>query len=298
MNRRDMLRLVLTGGALALGVACAAPAPSAAPPAGTPARPNPAPATPAPAATTTQRQIPAAAASESQNGATPRPGGTLRLGTLGDLVSLDGHASGPFDTLYQVWDLLGVEDEHLNLQPVLAESFDWSTDTRQLKFNLRKGVTWHTGRDFTSDDVRWNLERVRDPKVGGGILASYVKPLVEIETPDKWTIVLKSNDPWPGVYDFIQHLNIIDPVTAQGPDGPNKPVGTGPFMVGRIRPGRPPPPREKPRLLASGSALSRRDRLHVLQRPTVNGCAVRGRRSGRRPVTHLARYAALPAGSE
>jgi ABC-type transport system substrate-binding protein len=34
---------------------------------------------------------------------------------------------------------------------------------------------------------------------------------------------------WPGVFDFIQHLNIIDPVTVQGPDGPIKPVGTGPF---------------------------------------------------------------------
>jgi peptide/nickel transport system substrate-binding protein len=203
MKRREVLRLLGAGGITALGVACASPAPSAPIAAGTPVPPN---------------------------SSAPRTGGTLRLGTLGDLVSLDGHASGPFDTLYQVWDLLGVEDDHLNLQPVLAESFDWSTDTRQLKFNLRKGVTWHTGRDFTSDDVRWNLERVRDPKVGGGILASYVKPLSSIEMPDKSTIILKSDDPWPGVFDFIQHLNIIDPVTVQGPDGPDKPVGTGPFV--------------------------------------------------------------------
>ncbi|MBV9898911.1 MAG: ABC transporter substrate-binding protein [Chloroflexi bacterium] len=205
MNRRQTLRLLAASGGAALLTACAAPAPSSPTTPGTPV-------------------------AKSASTPTPRSGGTLRLGTLGDLVTLDGHASGPFDTLYQVWDLLGVEDEKLNLTPVLAESLDWSADARQLKFNLHKGVTWHTGREFTSDDVRWNLERVRDPKVGGGILASYVKPLTAIETPDKSTIVLKSDDPWPGVFDFIQHLNMIDPVTAQGPDGPNKPVGTGPFM--------------------------------------------------------------------
>src|ERR1044071_3255323 len=101
MKRRQVLRLLAGGGIIALGAACVPPAPSA--------RVNPGTSIP---------QTPAA----------PRAGGTLRLGTLGDLASLDGHASGPFDTLYQVWDLLGVEDEKLELQPVLAESFEWSSD--------------------------------------------------------------------------------------------------------------------------------------------------------------------------
>ena len=39
------------------------------------------------------------------------------------------------------------------------------------------------------------------------------------------------------VFDFIQHLNIIDPVTVQGPDGPNKPVGTGSVCVHGVHPG-------------------------------------------------------------
>jgi peptide/nickel transport system substrate-binding protein len=215
--RREMLGLLALSGIATLSAACSSAAPSVAT------------ATPVARVGTTPAVSGAGTPQSQPTSAQPRTGGSLRLGTLGDLVSLDGHASGPFDTLYQVWDLLGVEDEKLELQPVLAESFEWSSDARQLKFNLRKGVTWHTGRDFTSQDVRWNLERVRDPKVGGGILASYVRPLTAIETPDDWTIILKSDDPWPGVYDFIQHLNIIDPVTAQGPDGPNKPVGTGPF---------------------------------------------------------------------
>jgi peptide/nickel transport system substrate-binding protein len=227
-SRRAALRWLSLSGSVALVAGCTSPAPVA------PATAAPAAATPTRSAAVAAQVVPTSlsAPTAAVEPVQPKRGGTLRLGTLGDIVSLDGHASGPFDTLYQVWDLLAVEDEHLNLVPVLAESYEWSADARQLKFTLRKGAQFHTGRAVTSDDIRWNMERVRDPKVGGGILASYVKPLTAIELPDTYTIILKSDDPWPGVFDFIQHLNILDPVTMQGPAGATTPVGTGPFVFG------------------------------------------------------------------
>jgi extracellular solute-binding protein (family 5) len=53
----------------------------------------------------------------------------------------------------------------------------------------------------------------------------------EVQTPDPSTVVLISDQPRPGVFDFFEYFNIVDPVAAEGPDGATKPVGSGPFML-------------------------------------------------------------------
>ena len=67
-----------------------------------------------------------------------------------------------------------------------------SSDSKRLKLNLRKGVTFHDGREFTSDDVKWNFLRVRDPKVGAGAFVGQSNWFSSFDTPDKNTIILKS----------------------------------------------------------------------------------------------------------
>src|SRR6185437_9477195 len=122
------------------------------------------------------------------------------------------------------------QDEKLVPQPRLAESFDWSSDGKQLKLNLLKGVQFHTGRELTADDIVWNLKRATgDNKLNGGVWVATFRPMTSVEAADKYTVVLKSEQPWPGVFDALELLNIVDPVTMQGPDGPRKPVGTGPM---------------------------------------------------------------------
>jgi len=111
----------------------------------------------------------------------------------------------------------------------LAESWDINSDFTQFKLNLRKGVQYHSGREFTSDDVLWNFLRVKDPAIGGGIFASYVAPLKSVEAPDKYTVVITANQPYPYVSHILQTMNMLDPATMQQPDGVNNPVGTGPF---------------------------------------------------------------------
>ena len=90
---------------------------------------------------------------------------------------------------------------------MLTESWDLSSDFTQVKFNLRKGVQFHSGREFTSDDVKYNLMHVRDPKVGAGSLVAFSKWWT-IDTPDKYTIVLKSDAPRPLLWDYLEYLNI------------------------------------------------------------------------------------------
>jgi len=49
-------------------------------------------------------------------------------------------------------------------RPMLAESWTAAEDLKTWTFNLRKGVVWHNGEEFTADHVKWNIERWLDPK--------------------------------------------------------------------------------------------------------------------------------------
>src|SRR5215207_6322588 len=161
LNRRAALQLLLSGTGVALLSACTS--------AQAPAAPTVAP-TAAPKPTQPPVQVaatPTPAAKPQTSAAQPKSGGTLRLGMVGDVSTLDGHNTTPnqFDTTWSVFDRLISYDARLQPQAELAESWDLSPDLRQIKLNLRKGVQWHSGREFTSDDVNYNLLRVRDAKL-------------------------------------------------------------------------------------------------------------------------------------
>ncbi len=161
----------------------------------------------------------------------PKPGGTLRIGMVGDIPTLDGHnpSAASIDTVWGVYDRLTAYDLNRQPQPQLADSWDLSSDLRQLKLNLREGVMFHSGREFTSDDVKYNLLRVRDPQVQVPTLKTQSSWFSGIDTPDKYTVVLSSDVPRPLAFDMFEYFNILDKDTMEGPDAKSTAIGTGPF---------------------------------------------------------------------
>jgi peptide/nickel transport system substrate-binding protein len=87
-------------------------------------------------------------------------------------------------------------------------------------------VQFHSGRELTSDDVKWNLMHVQDPKVAAGALILQSKWFTSVETPDKYTVVLGAEQPRPATFDFFEYFDIVDSETA---DAMQTLVGTGPF---------------------------------------------------------------------
>ena len=156
----------------------------------------------------------------------------LRAAIQADLPNVDPHYNAPsaYDALWVAFDRLIYMDDKLQPQPMLAESWEVTPDYKQVTFHLRKGVQFSTGRELTSDDVKYNFMRVRDPKVGGGGWVTFSN-WWNIDTPDKYTVVLRSEIPRPLVFDNLETFNIIDQVTAEGPNGKTQAVGTGPFML-------------------------------------------------------------------
>ena len=214
ISRRRALGWVLAGVGMGLLAACG---------------PIAAPAAPATTTAGSAQTGPAATTAAGQ----PKSGGTLRMGMVGDLTQLEGQLiiPGALDTLWQIYDRLTAYDDKLQPQPMLAESWEVTPDSKQITLHLRTGVQFHSGRALTSDDIRANVTRAQSPKTGVGQLAPLASWWTEVQTPDPSTVVLISDQPRPGLFDFFEYFNIVDPVTASGPDAATKPIGTGPFML-------------------------------------------------------------------
>ncbi len=226
-------------GGLGLLAACTPlpQSPAATAPAATPAAaPTSAPTPSGQAATTNNAAQPTAATTSNPSQATAsggqaRSGGTLRTALPSDISSLEGHLyyAWSYETTWLGFDRLIEYDDKLQPQPMLAESWETSSDLRQFKFNLRKGVQFHSGREFTSDDVKYNVIRAQDPKVGVGQLAKPAAWFTDVQTPDKYTVILASDTPRPLAFDFFEYFNIVDKEAMDSPDAKSRLVGTGPF---------------------------------------------------------------------
>lgn len=223
ITRRTALALIGLGAGGSLLAACSAPAAPSAPAAAT----APPAAAAKPGSATDTVSAPATPGAEQV-----KRGGTLRWGQVGDIVTTDAVLSSPAsnETTGEVCDVLVTYDDKLNPVGRLAESWDFSSDNTKIKLNLRKGVTFHSGREFTSEDVNYNVLRVRDPKNGyAAVVAPGSSWWTNIEMPDKYTIILTSEKPRPGVFDWLNYLRIQDKDVLEGPNASSSVGGTGPF---------------------------------------------------------------------
>jgi len=88
---------------------------------------------------------------------------TLRWSSQGDYVTADPHAQNELLTNSingHVYEPLVTRGKQLEILPALAESWKQASPTVWV-FNLRKGVKWHDGSDFTADDVVFSIKRLQ-----------------------------------------------------------------------------------------------------------------------------------------
>lgn len=130
-----------------------------------------------------------AATTAATGGGEPKKGGTLRMGMIGggQIESLNpNHYASSIDIPreQQIFESLVTLDPDLK-EPVaqLAETFEHSADFKTWTFGLRKGVTWHDGKDFTAEDVMFNMRNWMNPKNDGFTqFGQYIKRMRKRDT--------------------------------------------------------------------------------------------------------------------
>lgn len=99
-------------------------------------------------------------------------GGTLRLSTtVYDVKSPATASTTAHPLIYaQVVEHLTKTGADNVTRPHLLESWSPSEDLRTWELKIRPGVTWHSGRAFTADDIVWNLTRLLSDQAGSSVL--------------------------------------------------------------------------------------------------------------------------------
>jgi peptide/nickel transport system substrate-binding protein len=118
--------------------------------------------------------------------------------------------------------------------PSLAQSWTVSSDGLTYEFRLDPKSTWEGGAPVTSDDVRFTIERVRNPKVAAPTWRAAFEDVAAIETPDPATVRIRFSKPY-----AERMLNFAIPIVSAAAFGDGKseaeigrhPVGSGPYRL-------------------------------------------------------------------
>ena len=169
---------------------------------------------------------------------TPAAGGTLRIGRSGDFLHFDPFFAVTVNLpMYrQLYNTLVTYDAQLNVQPQLAESWEYSEDRLTLTFTLRQGVTFHNGREFVADDVVKNIERAKDDTLSHSVLG-YTRPISAVTAVDPYTVQFTFSEPANAIWDLLTVLGIVAPEAFATPNI-TQPIGTGPFAFVEWNPGQ------------------------------------------------------------
>ncbi|MCW2870558.1 ABC transporter substrate-binding protein [Actinacidiphila oryziradicis] len=166
----------------------------------------------------------------------PSSGGTLKIARppASDAENLDSASSlSAYEYLGALYNRLVRVGSDGNLAADLAES--WEPDAKAITwtFHLRRGVTFHDGRAFTSADAAYTLRHILDAKTASpqaAVLAPLVDPKT-LRTPDAHTLVVPLKTPNAEFPSLLTHYNCYVIPNGSGTSIGRTGIGTGPFKL-------------------------------------------------------------------
>jgi len=184
---------------------------------------------------------------------TPRSGGHLNIMLREDLSQgFAVHETSTISTSFPsmpCFSNLVLFDQHKRTESVdtlvgeLAEKWSWQDNYRNLVFFLRKDVKWHDGKPFTSKDVKFTFDMLREAPEAQAKLRinprkDWYSNIEAIEAPDPHTVVFRLKRPQPSL--LIMFASGYTPIyAAHVPPASYRTgcIGTGPFKVKEWRKG-------------------------------------------------------------
>jgi peptide/nickel transport system substrate-binding protein len=125
----------------------------------------------------------------------------------------------------------------------LAEKWEWQDGGKALAFTLRTGVKWHDGQPFTSKDVKYTFDLVREApgapaKLRVNPRKLWYENVADIEMPGADAVVFRLKRPQPSLILMLAAgYSPVYPAHVPPAELRTKCVGTGPFKLKEYRPG-------------------------------------------------------------
>jgi peptide/nickel transport system substrate-binding protein len=163
-------------------------------------------------------------------------GGELTYALATSPDTLDPHRSGlavAVRAFRTIFDSLVVLAPDNTIQPWLATEWTVSDDGKSYTFKLRKDVKFHDGTPFNAEAVKYNYDRIIDPKTKAANALALIQPYESSEVIDEYTIKINLSTPSTSFLSNISQglLGIVSPTAAEkfGDQFGKNPVGTGPY---------------------------------------------------------------------
>jgi peptide/nickel transport system substrate-binding protein len=169
------------------------------------------------------------------------PAADLRIGMSADVTSIDPHfvnITPNNNVAWHIFEALTHVDEDARLIPGLAESWR-AVDATTWEFRLRRGVRFHDGSELTAEDVAFSIDRPATLKASPGPFTTFTRPIVAKETPDRYTIRLRTATPYAMVPYDMNSVFIVSKKAASGASTDDfntgkAAIGTGPYKLARF----------------------------------------------------------------
>ena len=163
---------------------------------------------------------------------------TLVVALDKEIQSLDALVTASGDSqryAMEIYDTLYGFDAKGNIVPRMADSYKESDDKLSYTFTLKKDIKFQNGDPFTSEDVKYSIERVLDP-ASKSTRRPFFAPFVDsIQTPSPLSVTIKLKQP-DGVFMnkiagflFIVGKAYTSKLTPE--EFAAAPIGTGPYRV-------------------------------------------------------------------
>jgi peptide/nickel transport system substrate-binding protein len=169
---------------------------------------------------------------------TPKRGGHL-------VIAMDGGSTT--DTLdpatyvapysytvgYQWGNCLVEYGKDNKIVPELAESWEPNSNATSWTFKLRKGVTFHNGKEFTAEDAIHTLNYHRGEK-SKSPMVTVLKPIADVKANGKYELAVTLSAP---NVDFPALLTDYHMLMMPAGGDPQSGMGTGGYIIEKFNPG-------------------------------------------------------------